>query len=501
MKLRFYNHLMLALVALVMMFSGCKKEETIDFEVPSDSILIEVGGYGREGTTTFTSENVSAVDVTSMPTGWEVVNIDMYAKSITVKAPSYEAVYPADDEAEDKAVMSGLITLKVYTPSGKSLLVNVYVAILLNPDVNYVDAPANCYIANKYNTRYLFDPMVGGSNTKLETSYIEIIWQTSVDVIKYVDMQKDANGKMVASFYVDELVKDNEAQAKLTPGNVLLGAYSESGELLWTWHVWVTNGDPENDTVTLDGRTLMNVNLGADCNSEGEVDTQTGADNIIGRSYGMYYQWGRRTPIVGPNSWSFALNENKILYNKKNLEAVKLYYEESSAEVGTLEWALSNPLAMICGYKENGFDWLYAGHDKFWSEESKSEHDPCPAGWRIPDSSIYANLTIDPVDDDMDWKDAEGMYGWHLLDQESGEKFFFTAQGRRNYLDGRLDIVNDDEVCPIPWSGYYWTTSTEGDNGVAMFFDLNSATRTWNGFDAAYSMQRANALPVRCVRE
>lgn len=501
MKLRFYHHLMMALVALVMLFVGCKKEETIDFEVPSDSILIEIGGYGREGTTTFTSENVSAVDVTSTPAGWEIVDIDMYSKSITVKAPSYEAVYPEDDEAADKAQMSGMVTLKVYTPSGKNLLVNIYVAILLNPDVNYVDTPANCYIANKYNTRYLFDPMVGGSSTKLETSYIEIIWQTSNDLIKYVDMQKDANGKMIASFYVDELVEDGEGQGKLNPGNALLGGYSASGALLWSWHVWVTNSDPENDTITLDGRTLMNINLGADCNSGGEIDTQNGVDNIIGRSYGMYYQWGRRTPIVGPNYWNFALNENKTLYDKDNLASIKVLYEESTSEIGTLDWALNNPLAVICGYKENGYDWLYVGHDKLWSDDSKSEHDPCPAGWRIPDSSIYRDLTIDAEDDAMDWKAAQGMYGWHLLDPTSGQKYFFTAQGRRNYLDGHLDIVNDDEECPIPWSGYYWTATTEGDRGVAMFFDLNSTTRTWNGFDASYSMQRANALPVRCVKE
>ena len=500
MKLRFYNHLMLAVVALVMMFVGCKKEETIDFEVPSDSILIEIGGYGKEGTTRFTSENVSAVDVVSTPAGWEVVNVDMYAKTITVKAPEYEAIYSDELKDDEKAVMSGLVTLKVYTPAGKNMSVNVYVAILINADVNYVDAPANCYIANKYNTRYLFDPMVGGSSTQLETSYIEIIWQTYSDLIKYVDMQ-EKDGKMVASFYVDELVEDSEAQGKLRPGNALIGAYSESGELLWTWHVWVTNSDPTNDTITLDGRTLMNINLGADCNSEGEIDTQNGADNIIGRSYGMYYQWGRRTPIIGPNSWNFILNENMTLYNKENLAAVKLSYEESTAETGTLAWALANPLEMILGYKENGYDWLYADHQELWSANSKSEHDPCPAGWRIPDSSIYANLTIDPVDDNMNWQDAKGMYGWHLLDTTSGESHFFTAQGRRNYLDGRLDIVNDDELRPIPWSGYYWTATTSEDCGVAMFFDLNSATRTWNGFDAAYKMQRANALPVRCVRE
>lgn len=492
MKLRFYNHLLMAAVAIVMMLSGCKKEETMEFEVPSESILIEVGGYERQGTTTFTSENVSAVDVASVPNGWEVVEIDMYKRTITVKSPSYEAL----NAEEDAAVASGTISLRVYTPSGDSKLVEVYVAILTNADVDYYAAPANCYILNTPNTRYKFNAMIGGCQTELATSYIAIIWQTSVDLIKYIELQDG-----VASFYVEELLDDDDKPTgKLKPGNALVGAYSESGTLLWSWHIWVTNSDPVAETITLNGQTLMNINLGADCNSEGEVDTQTGADNIIGRSYGMYYQWGRRTPIVGPNFWNFAMNNNKELYDENNLPTPKLKYVDSDAETGTEAWAESNPLAVICGYKENGYDWLYSGHEQLWNEDSKSEHDPCPAGWRIPDSSIYSSLTIDSEDDAMLWQDAQGMYGWHLLDQTSGQKYFFTAQGRRNYLDGRLDIVNDDEVCPIPWSGYYWTATANDDAAVAMFFDLNSATRTWNGFDAACSMQRANAMPVRCVK-
>ena len=95
------------------------------------------------------------------------------------------------------------------------------------------------------------------------------------------------------------------------------------------------------------------------------------------------------------------------------------------------------------------------------------------------------------------------MYGWNLEDTTTGYTYFFTAQGRRNYLDGRLDIVNDDAFRPIPWSGYYWTASSlEDGNAEAMFFDLNSETRaTWNAFEPARSMHRANAMPVRCVRE
>lgn len=498
MKLRFYNHLLVAAVALAMMLSGCKKEEGMAIDVPSDSILVEVGGYERTGTTTFTSENVSAATVTSVPQGWEVVDIDMYKRTITVKSPSYEAVHAQ----EDAAVESGTLNIKFSTPSGKSKSVDIYVAILTNPDVDYSDTFANCFIACKPNTRYIFDPRKGGCGVDVVASDVEIIWQTSVDLIKYVEVKRDNYGRAVsASFFVEEtLDDDDEPTGKLVAGNALLGGYSDSGELLWTWHIWVTNNNPEKNTIQLGGREMMNVNLGADCNSEGEMNSEK-----IWGSYGMYYQWGRRTPLVGPNDWKFSLNENKVLYDKDNLptNAVKIYYVESDSEKGTLNWALSNPLAMILGNADNGNDWLYSGHDnELWGGNEKSDNDPCPAGWRLPDSSIFEKLTILGSDDDMDWKDAQGMYGWHLEDTDTGQSYFFTAQGRRNYLDGRLDIVNDDATRPIPWSGYYWTATSADESAKAMWFDLNSESRAlWNGFDANKDMQRANAMPVRCVRE
>jgi uncharacterized protein (TIGR02145 family) len=145
---------------------------------------------------------------------------------------------------------------------------------------------------------------------------------------------------------------------------------------------------------------------------------------------------------------------------------------------------------------------MYNGHDNtLWSTTAKTENDPCPAGWRVPDASVYANLTIATTYDQMAWETLQPQYGIMLTDTETAAEFFFTAQGRRNYLDCRLDIINDDEVCPIPWSGYYWTATTDGGDASAMFFDLNTTTRTWNGFDAKRAMHRANALPVRCVKE
>ena len=480
---RIYN-IAIIIAAIAIFCVGCKKEGTQSFTVPSEGILIEFAHAGDTGTTTFQSHNISAIDVTSTPKGWSVVDIDMYTKTITVKSPE------SFDNEEER---SGTISLSGYTPNGTKVTISIYVAILETPDVNYCDAPANCYIANKPNTRYLFNANIGGSATPLDTDYIEIVWQTSNDIVKYVDLHDG-----VAEFYI-EGVEDAEDNAvkRVTPGNALIGAYNAAGELLWTWHIWVTNSNPEQQTIALNGKTLMDINLGADCNSNGEKDAAK-----IGSSYGLYYQWGRRTPIVGPSSWNFSLNEDKPMYTSKGYER-KLKYEASTTTTGNAAWANSNPMTMITGNKDNAYDWLYEGHEELWSANAKSEHDPCPAGWRIPDSSVYANLTINPVDDDMAWKEAQGMYGWRLVDKNDQSKsYFFTAAGRRNYLDGRLDIMNDDMERPVPWSGYYWTASTSDDGKAeALFFDLNSQTRTWNGFSSAMPMQRANAMPVRCVRE
>jgi uncharacterized protein (TIGR02145 family) len=240
---------------------------------------------------------------------------------------------------------------------------------------------------------------------------------------------------------------------------------------------------------------MMNHNLGADTNNEGKTDGKT-----IYNSYGVLYQWGRKDPIPGPNDWNFSLNYDDVIYNSDNY-STPLNYEESS-KGGSIEWTTMNPLSVVIGNPDNAFDWLSSGHDDaLWSAKSKSNYDPCPRGWRVPDSKVFESLTIAANDDAMPWEDAQKMYGWWLEDTTNGNTHFFSAAGRRNYLDGRLDNMNVNEELPVPWSGYYWSATTDGDSAKALYFNLNTNTRTWNGIDTNRSMQRANALPIRCVKE
>lgn len=443
------------------------------FQIPSGSILVL--NWGDCGTTTFESQNLTSIVPTEIPDGWSVVDIDMYNGTITVQSP--------EKESED-AVQSGTMTLKGYTPTGGTRSLDIFLAIV--DQVDFTQTPANCYVATKAQHRYIFNPMIGGSSTPLETAEIKLLWQTKSKLVKYLDLRDG-----VASFYIDE---DEDNEGKVMPGNALIGAYNADGEIIWSWHIWVTNNDPTESVITLGDATVMNVNLGAECNSSGSNDTQK-----IYESYGMYYQWGRKDPFVGPKDYKFTGNVDAILYDNRSYE-LYLNYADSEDVEGSIEWSIANPTTLLNGTKENGYDWLHTNHDnELWSATSKTEYDPCPAGWRVADASIFESLTLNAVYDAMSWEALQPLYGIMLTDGTAD--YFFAAQGRRNYLDCRLDIFNTNATLPVPWSGYYWTATPNETNATALYFNLNTNTRTWNGFENKRPIQRANALPVRCTRD
>ena len=79
---------------------------------------------------------------------------------------------------------------------------------------------------------------------------------------------------------------------------------------------------------------------------------------------------------------------------------VYLKMSESSAETGTMEYAIRNPLVFITGVADTDNDWLWSGRsDQLWSADDnvadKSVNDPCPYGWRVAPSGAFDNLALD----------------------------------------------------------------------------------------------------------
>lgn len=225
-----------------------------------------------------------------------------------------------------------------------------------------VAGTANSYIVPSYGY-YSFDATVKGNGMEtIDGTPVsaEVVWETqnTVDAIAVGDVIDNVTFK-------DGRVLFNTSE-DFNHGNALVAVKDSEGTILWSWHLWVTDYDPESTYHNYpSGAVMMDRNLGALSN---------GTDVI---SNGLLYQWGRKDPFMG------AGDNGANPAATAPLDAIR--YETISEEKGTLLYVMENPAALI--YNPDGLDWLIEPISDLWSED-KSVYDPCPAGWQVPSSNI-----------------------------------------------------------------------------------------------------------------
>jgi hypothetical protein len=176
----------------------------------------------------------------------------------------------------------------------------------------------------------------------------EVLWQTAAGLVSVTNAPADiVNGIFRVS-------------ASTTPGNAVVAIRStSSGNILWSWHIWVTDYDPAATTMSYNNLTWMDRNLGAKSNG-----TSTDA-------YGLYYQWGRKDPFLGGTNG----------------------YGSMPITNGTGLSTASGPVPLLTSiqkpnvlYYATGapFNWLNYQNDLLWNKSGKTVYDPCPIGWRVP---------------------------------------------------------------------------------------------------------------------
>ncbi|MDR3117929.1 MAG: fibrobacter succinogenes major paralogous domain-containing protein [Mediterranea sp.] len=230
-------------------------------------------------------------------------------------------------------------------------------------------------------------------------------------------------------------------------GNAVVKIYksTDTGKTaVWSYHIWVTDYDPNLNTWTNNGFMFMDRNLGA---------TEAG---LTAAARGLHYQWGRKYPFPTTGT-------------------VSTIYE---INISTIVYSIQNPDKFI-----TGSDWMYDRDDALWGHgTTKSVYDPCPSGWRVPVNSDKSSRT-------SPWYGVSS----HVFEEGTGMNWgtnaLFPAGGGRDNNSGSLDFVGD--------YGDYWTASPSGSNNsdaLAMGFD--------NGFfSVSYRLGRAYGLSVRCVLE
>lgn len=496
MKTLFRAFFSAAAVAMISLstFTACTSDEEYElfFEMPGQ-ITTELN---KTLVVPFNSRNITSITVTSYPNGWTIENVDLVEKTITITSPK---AYTVDNSIVKE---NGELVLLGYTAAGTSVRASSYLS-LLNQQLDISDQYSNCYVLTQKDTRYTIDlTHKGESGERISPASAEVIWQSSVGLIDHYSLD-EATGKF--TFYVDhEDITNDDGDVvgtRIPDGNGVVAAYDAEGNVLWSWHIWLTGSDLESTAINTSVGVFMDRNLGAYHNSDGSTKQKD-----IFRSYGLYYQWGRKDPFARPMDYKFSSNSDQIVYNGVDVSiGFKYVNADTNTEVGTESYVMANPMSYVLGSANNDYDWIYTSHDNtLWDASSpKSVNDPCPRGWRVPDGSVFEAFDIDEAEDLDEVANMKDMYGWHLVDKATGVRMFMPAAGRRSFENGKLTNLNNYglEHNPMPWVGYYWTAGVNGAQATSLYFDLNTTRAVNNIYQPTKPMYRANAMQIRCVKE
>ena len=465
---------------------------------------------GESQTVSYTTKDAVSLELKTSTEGW-TATLDTAANTITVTPPQD----PGTEEQRDKmrdAEFKFLLTGESGTTSYYKLYAYIVgdSLIVLGANGEY----ANSYVLTSPKTAYALDLTKDGKGQNIAGVVgVKILWQSYYGLLEHFTYNEDDK---TVSFYIDAKTEgdDEEVYVKengeyvMRDGNALIAATDESGNILWSWHLWLSkkSNNPLNDYSTYsNGVTFMNRNLGAYGNSNGSTEKSS----LILDSYGLYYQWGRKDPFLRPYYHDCSGGDDEYVYNGSN-SAAYVEYVELSSDNGTVAYTIANPTTFItnaaCVDEENGDgigDWLSTADSSLWSGTTKTLYDPCPYGWKVPAGSDFDCLTLTAEEDAMSLDVARGRFGWMFSDGTNS--YFYLGGGFRSYYDGIIHNMNyKDDVYPSqpqPWEGYYWTAgvTADGKQSTCLYFDLTT-TRTINKFNLNYPSKRANAMQVRCVK-
>ena len=484
------NYIKYAVIAFATLIvaAGCNKEKEPTIEVDQYALYFSDWGAPSQ-TISFTTTNAVRVAMVSISDGFDCF-IDNNSKKIVVTPSGKE------DGKNDELPREGTLHVNALSKKGDTAGQTIYLYICDEVKLDANGTYANSYVVTTPNVKYSFEANVRPDGSQLNTKSAKLLWQNQTDVINNVNYF-DGN----ISFFVNPSYED---ASKAPNANGVIAAYDANGNVVWSWHIWVTDNDPTKSVANYsNGATFMTRNLGAYTNSEASEDTDK-----IHDSYGLYYQWGRKDPFARPRSYDCSGGDGETIYSSENIYYTTEESVETSASTGTVAYAIANPMCYITNaqcIEEGGDgvgDWLAVADNSLWGDAEKNLlNDPCPYGWRVPSASDFADLRLTDSEDALDLNTARKRYGWWLNDGVNN--FFYNACGYRRYNDGKIQNVNyhpSYPSVPEPWEGHYWTSTTNSDgSAVSLYFDLTT-TRTINKFQNNKPARRANGMQVRCVK-
>lgn len=352
-----------------------------------------------------------------------------------------------------------------------------------------------------------------------------------------------------------------KVKAGSTPGNAVIAlveTIDDIDDIRWSWHVWVTDYDPNSGgTNTFGENTLMDRNLGALNKTKGDL-----------KSRGLHYEWGRKDPfppapghqVTGAGndyvySKVYGEDGSELVLGKKDIsenvlvEGNGIVYLPAprASELESIMFTLMNPnhyvhvpitvyaavpplpstwttnvwafhyndmlnglwnaapgkesmLESLVGFQikdpYNGTDEMVADHDpERFRTGLKTIFDPCPEGWRVPND---VNM--------FDGMHTNNATPWAMGHGPELNGAYFPASAPIDCNEGLFANSNG-------YGGGIWLGPTGGYGGRTFEFIYSQTSNSFNiiipggsAEDPLYSHTqsgcfRAYGFNVRCAKE
>jgi|GEM_PF-3334369 len=383
---------------------------------------------------------------------------------------------------------------------------------------------ANSYIINPKNLKTTFTfPITQSNNYWSSAEYgntpanvigesdgwvASVIWQEKNKLITLADGGKGTGNSGVV------MVQVNSG----TWGNALIGikrdsngdgVADEGAAYLWSWHLWVTDYNPDVSVTPAGGvysypvtngnvhrhrdSTVSGSNFWASNPSTYLMDRYLGAEgpdaptNEAGKGhYGvLHYQFGRKDPF--PAIINIFDGDGNNVANP-----VTIY-----SGTYTKNEANQNPTTFVYG----GSNWwndtrtnLSPWQDYTSNDKTKSLMDPCPSGWRVAINNLA-------------WADFDNT---KLLISNMGSpphlwiyntaSSYYAAYGFRNYTDG--------QTMAIGWQSTVWSRlalyNSNNDNmfrAMALVTNVTGESGSYTNYvEFKNSSERSMGFSVRCMK-
>ncbi len=311
-----------------------------------------------------------------------------------------------------------------------------------------------------------------------------------------------------------------------TGGNGLIAACDAKGEILWSWHLWITDYAPSAtgmDEIYDDPTKrklrfvynnanvlpMMDRNLGA---MMGYVGTAPKTYQDMSKANGLHYQWGRKDPF--PSSYTTKsieriTNKNATtppegMQNRYGPDGITFVVNESSMTMhASLEGVSKTPIVFYAkGGNASGLGGVYTGVGPDWAKDAamkeskwdgaaKTFFDPSPAGWRVVSKDDFnAIMATKNNVSNPSTQYTDGGYLIYYQANGSGNTNYFRFTGYGRYFS-TFEYINT--LC-VMWAR-----------------ENNSLTQTnsfWIGkqgntsrYDYTTNSYKSDASSIRCIQE